>query len=333
MAFDTMYRVAVLMGGFGGEREVSLKSGRAVLQGLREAGHEAIPYDVTDPALPGLEDMLPDAAFVALHGAYGEDGGVQQVLDGMGIPYTGSDAEASRLGMDKLASKRLFVRHSVPTADYFVVGPRDDLRTAAGNAQAFGYPFVCKPVCSGSSLGISIVRSPRQLRAALSAARAEGDSVLVERYVRGREFTVGVLDGEALPMVELMVGREFFDYEAKYRGRLDRLRHPRRPAAHALPPCHRRRPARLPRPGLPTHGARGPALRIRQRPLRAGGQHHTRLHAPQPAADGGGGGRHPVCSGLRPGPPCRNPRCRPPAQPPERLSPTRDPRHGQETAQ
>ncbi len=216
MAFDTRYRVAVLMGGFGGEREVSLKSGRAVLQGLREAGHEAIPYDVTDPALPGLEDMLPDAAFVALHGAYGEDGGVQQMLDGMGIPYTGSDAEASRLGMDKLSSKRLFVRHSVPTADYFVVGPRDDLRTAAGNAQAFGYPFVCKPACSGSSLGISIVRSPRQLREALGAARAEGDSVLVERYVRGREFTIGVLDGEALPMVELVVGREFFDYEAKY---------------------------------------------------------------------------------------------------------------------
>ena len=216
MAFETKYRVAVLMGGFGGEREVSLKSGRAVLQGLREAGHEAIPYDVTDPALPGLEDMLPDAAFVALHGAFGEDGGVQQALEAMGIPYTGSDPQASRLGMDKLASKRLFVRHSVPTADYFVVGPRDDLRSVAGNAQAFGYPFVCKPACSGSSLGISIVRTPGQLRAALAAARAEGDAVLVERYVHGREFTVGLLDGEPLPMVELMVGREFFDYEAKY---------------------------------------------------------------------------------------------------------------------
>jgi D-alanine-D-alanine ligase len=216
MAFDTKYRIAVLMGGFGGEREVSLKSGRAVLQGLREAGHEALPYEVEDPALPGLEDMLPDAAFVALHGAFGEDGGVQQALENLDIPYTGSGPEASRLGMDKLASKRLFVRHSVPTADYFVIGPRDDLRAAAGSAEAFGYPFVCKPACSGSSLGVSIVRAPAQLEAALDSARAQGPDVLVERYIHGREFTVGVLDGEPLPLVELVVTREFFDFEAKY---------------------------------------------------------------------------------------------------------------------
>jgi D-alanine-D-alanine ligase len=216
MAYNTKYRVAVLMGGFGGEREVSLKSGRAVLGGLRDAGHEAIPYDVTDPSLPGLEDLLPEVAFVALHGSFGEDGGVQQALEEMGIPYTGSGPEASRLGMDKLASKRLFVRHSVPTADYFVVAQADDLRTVAGNADAFGYPFVCKPACSGSSLGISIVRAPGQLEAALAAARACGETVLVERYIRGREFTAGVLDGEPLPLVELTVGREFFDYEAKY---------------------------------------------------------------------------------------------------------------------
>jgi len=216
MAFDTKYRVAVLMGGFGGEREVSLKSGRAVLQGLREGGHEALPYEVTDPALPGLEDLMPDVCFVALHGAFGEDGGVQQALEDMGIPYTGSRPEASRLGMDKLASKRLFVRHSVPTADYFVVAQRDDLRTVASQAEQFGYPFVCKPVCGGSSLGISIVRAPSRLRAALRAARAEGETVLVERYVHGREFTAGVLDGEPLPLIELVVGREFFDYEAKY---------------------------------------------------------------------------------------------------------------------
>ena len=216
MAFDMKYRVAVLMGDFGGEREVSLKSGRAILKGLREAGHEAIPYEVTDPTLPGLEDMLPDVAFVALHGTFGEDGGVQQVLDGMAIPYTGSGAAASRLGMDKLASKRLFVRHGVPTADYFVIARGDDLCTIAQNAEQFGYPLVCKPTCSGSSLGISIVREPAQLQDAVSCARAVGDEVLVERYVSGREFTGGVLDGEALPLVELVVGREFFDYEAKY---------------------------------------------------------------------------------------------------------------------
>lgn len=216
MALHTRLRAAVLMGGFGGEREVSLKSGRAVVQGLREAGHEAIPYEVNDPTLPGLEDLLPDVAFIALHGVYGEDGGVQQALEDRDIPYTGSGPEASRLGMDKVASKRLFVRHSVPTADYFIIAPQEDLCSIAGKAQQFGYPLMCKPAAGGSSLGISMVRTPGALRAAVAAARDQGDRVLVERLIRGREFTAGVLEGEPLPLIELLVGREFFDYEAKY---------------------------------------------------------------------------------------------------------------------
>jgi D-alanine-D-alanine ligase len=204
------------MGGLSGEREVSLKSGKAVAQGLAEAGHEAIPYDVTGPALTGLREMAPDVAFVALHGTFGEDGAVQLILEDMGIPYTGSGPVASRLGMDKLASKRLFVRHAVPTADYFALGVGEGLAGAAARAAEFGYPLVCKPSASGSSLGVSIIRKPADLEAAIAAAREHGDTVLVERYVSGREFTVGVLEGEALPMIELIVGREFFDWTAKY---------------------------------------------------------------------------------------------------------------------
>lgn len=213
---DRKLRTAVLMGGIGGEREVSLKSGRAVAAALGKAGHEVIPYEVDQPDVSGLRRHRPDAVFVALHGAFGEDGTAQQMLDEMALPYTGSGPRASRFGMNKLASKRLFIRHAVPTADYLPLGPEIGDGAAAEQVAAFGYPVVCKPVAGGSSLGVSIVRRPSQLADALRQARGHGDTTLVERYVRGREFTVGILDGEALPIIELVVQNEFFDYRAKY---------------------------------------------------------------------------------------------------------------------
>ena len=209
-------RVAVLMGGLGGEREVSLKSGRAVCSGLKKAGHEVIPYEVNDPDLPGLWDMAPDVVFVALHGTFGEDGAVQSILEDAGVPYTGSRPEASRMAMDKIASKRMFVRHAVPTPGYFPVDPTQSLEDVTVLAEQFGYPLVVKPSASGSSLGVSIVKRWDQLAPALTAAREQSPDVLVEHLVRGREFTVGVLEGTALPMVELVVAEEFFDYSAKY---------------------------------------------------------------------------------------------------------------------
>ncbi len=209
-------KVAVLMGGPSGEREVSLKSGTAVAAALQEAGHEVIRYSVTGRSFPALKEMRPDVCFIALHGAFGEDGGAQELLEDMGIPYTGSGPVASRLGMDKVASKRLFIRNSVPTADYLVIAPMHSLEEAAAQAEQFGYPLICKPATSGSSLGVSIIRGPDELAEGIQQARRESDTVLAERYVRGREFTVGVLEGEALPMIELVVGRQFFDYEAKY---------------------------------------------------------------------------------------------------------------------
>lgn len=210
-------RVDVLMGGVGGERTISLKTGRAVASGLREAGHEVAAVDLQARALPDFGPTPPDAVFVALHGEFGEDGSIQQMLEDEGIPYTGSGPRASRLGMDKLASKRLFTRHAIPTADYFSVKDCDPLDRVQEVADQFGYPVVCKPVASGSSLGVTIARGPADLPAALAEAHAHGDTVLVERYVPGREFTVGVLEGQALPVVEMVVPGQFFDYKAKYK--------------------------------------------------------------------------------------------------------------------
>jgi D-alanine-D-alanine ligase len=211
-------KIAVLMGGVSNERAVSLKTGKAITEALNQIGHEAVPVDVQERNLDVLDDIAPDVVFVALHGEWGEDGQVQQMLEDKGIPYTGSGPEASRMGMDKVATKRAFIRHSVPTADYFVVKRQHDAARVAQQAAVFGYPLVCKPACGGSSIGVSIVRAPKELPAALDAAFAAPTEkeALLERYVRGREFTIGVLDGKALPVVEVVPHREFFDYEAKY---------------------------------------------------------------------------------------------------------------------
>jgi len=209
-------RTSVLMGGISSEREVSLRSGRAVCQALKEAGYTATPYDVIGPDLDGLQEQSPDVVFVALHGRFGEDGQVQRLLEMRGLPYTGSDPVASCLSMDKAASKRLFVRSAVPTPDYYVVDGQDSPSALARQAAQMGYPVVCKPADGGSSLGVSIVRRESELMPALGEALCYGRAALVERYIRGRELTVGILDERPLPLIELEAHREFFDYNAKY---------------------------------------------------------------------------------------------------------------------
>jgi D-alanine-D-alanine ligase len=209
-------KVAVLMGGMSNEREVSIKSGMAVVEGLREAGLTAVPFDVQDEQLTGLDKAGADVAFVALHGAFGEDGTVQEILEEMDMPYTGSGPEASYAGMDKAATKAAFVRHSIPTAGYFVARRGRDRSEVARYAEDLGYPLVCKPVCGGSSIGVSIVRNASDLGRALEQAWDEDDRAMLEMYVHGREITVGVLEDRPLPMIELVPDREFFDFQAKY---------------------------------------------------------------------------------------------------------------------
>jgi D-alanine-D-alanine ligase len=209
-------RIAVLMGGVSREREISLKSGRAVAQALREAGHDVVEFDVRSRDLSGLERVGAELAFIALHGEFGEDGQVQCLLERMDLPYTGSGPSASFVGLDKIESKRRFVIAAVPSPDYFAVTAEDDLRSRLATADAMGYPLVCKPAREGSSCGITVAHDSREFVAGICSALDHGPRVLVEKHVKGRELTVGILDGVPLPPIEIVPHREFFTYESKY---------------------------------------------------------------------------------------------------------------------
>jgi D-alanine-D-alanine ligase len=210
---DRSLKVAVLAGGPGSEREVSKRSGAAAHRALADAGFpaELVLIDAVAP------DPFPwDAAFLALHGRFGEDGTLQRLIEDRGIPYTGSPSDASHNAFDKILSKSLFVHHAVPTAGFTTVGKGDDHLARRSAASEVGFPLVVKPAREGSSVGVSIVRDPRALDAAVDLALRYDARVVVEEFIRGRELTVGVLEGRALPLVELRPRREFFDYEAKY---------------------------------------------------------------------------------------------------------------------
>jgi len=205
-----MKRVAVLMGGTSSEREVSLRSGAAVVEGLKEAGFDAVPVVLDKNVVERLPDGT-DAVFIALHGGYGENGGVQADLDRLGVPYTGPGAAASRITIDKIATKRVLEAAGVPTAPYEVLERGDDRLTLP-------LPVVVKPPRDGSSVGISKVAEPGQWPEALKAARAADPKgeVLVEAFIPGREWTVGVIGGEALPVVEIRAPNGWYGYTEKY---------------------------------------------------------------------------------------------------------------------
>jgi len=197
------HRVAVVMGGTSPEREISMVSGKAIAEGLRQAGETVHEVVANDDHLRELDDLLIDVVFIALHGTWGEDGGIQQLLESKGLPYTGSGVKASRRGMDKLLSKEAFAAHGVPTAPYESFAASDPLEEIVERAESLGFPVVVKPRAQGSSIGVSIVRRPGDLSAAVADALQYGPDGLLERYVAGRELTVGILDGGPLPIIEL----------------------------------------------------------------------------------------------------------------------------------
>ncbi|WP_126453518.1 D-alanine--D-alanine ligase [Sulfuriflexus mobilis] len=205
-------KVAVLMGGDSAEREVSLKSGQAVLTALLASGVDA---HAIDPATDNVHD-LPAAgfnrAFIILHGRGGEDGSMQAVLESIGLPYTGSGVLGSALSMDKLRCKWLWQGAGLPTPAWRVLKTADD----AEQAITLGLPLMMKPAREGSSIGISKVESAEQLKDAWRFAREYDDSVIAEQFVEGGEYTVSILNGEALPAILLETPREFYDYAAKY---------------------------------------------------------------------------------------------------------------------
>jgi D-alanine-D-alanine ligase len=239
-------KIAVLFGGTSEERDVSIASAAQVIPALRGLGHEVIAVDTatgrlsgpaeqrlltsgvgpkppSGSALAGMKQGAPvlateaadmrdvDVVFLALHGGAGEDGRIQAVLDLAGLPYTGSNHIASAAAMDKDLAKRLFRAAAVPTADWRMVPV-----SAEEVAGALGWPVVVKPNKQGSTVGLSIVRAPDALAAAVALAQRHDDEVMVERFIPGRELTVGVLEGHALPVGEIIVPGEVFDYQAKY---------------------------------------------------------------------------------------------------------------------
>ena len=201
--------IAVLMGGPGSEREISLASGQAVLRALRGLGLQAHPVDVTGTTL-----HLPpatDLAFNVIHGTFGEDGQVQEILERMGVPYTGAGVRSSRLAFDKSLAKAAFVAAAVPT-------PRAEIIDVSGGLRlpSFAAPLVVKPPREGSSVGVHIVRNPTEALTAITDAAKYGNDILVEEFIAGKELTVAILNDTALPVVQIKPREGFYDMSNKY---------------------------------------------------------------------------------------------------------------------
>ena len=208
-----MKKIAVLMGGRSSEREVSLASGRNVAEALASLGkYDVLPMDLKDDSLDGLPDGI-DAVYIALHGGWGENGGVQAALNARKIPYTGPGMQASLIAMDKVKTKMVLEMNAIPTAAWGLAN-RDT------PSSPLPLPVVVKPPCDGSSVGISKVSSAdgwaKARDLAFEAIGSGGDVVLVEEFVPGREFTVGVIDGEALPVIEIVAKNGWYGYHEKY---------------------------------------------------------------------------------------------------------------------
>lgn len=198
--------VVVLMGGPGTERDVSLRSGEAVARALRKGGVRALTLDVTNDEVRIPEGA--DLAFNMIHGTFGEDGALQDILDRIGIPYTGEGAAGSRMAFDKILTKRRFQEAGVPTAEWAVL--------RADDAAPFAPPLVLKAPRQGSSVGIHILRSQEGFRAAREDCLRYGPEILAEKFFQGKELTVGILGDAALPIIEIVARGGFYDYEHKY---------------------------------------------------------------------------------------------------------------------
>ncbi len=209
-------RVGVLYGGISAEREVSLRSGAAVARALAELGYPVEKIDVRDVPIGSLTQERMDVAFIALHGTFGEDGGIQSVLEVLGVPYTGSGVNASRLAMDKVASKACFHRAGLPTPAFvdLEAGWSDERKLAA--IAPMGLPVVVKPAAQGSSVGVTIVETEEQLPGAIARALEFDERAIAEEFIAGRELTVGILGDRALPIIELLYDGRIFTWQIKY---------------------------------------------------------------------------------------------------------------------
>ena len=207
-------KTAVLMGGLSAEREISLKTGNAVLKALLENGCNAVAVDVGHDLPQQLRDAQAEQAFICLHGRFGEDGTVQGLLEMMLIPYTGSGVMSSSMAMDKVVSKQIMLYHNIPTPGFFAYRAGED--RAALLKQCRRFPMVVKPAREGSTIGITVADDRCRLEEGLDLALELDDLVLIEDFIKGDEVTVSVLNGESLPIIKIVPKSGFYDYRSKY---------------------------------------------------------------------------------------------------------------------
>jgi len=210
-------KVGVLGGGVSSEREISLLSANEAYKVLRKNNIETVFIDITMRQEEKVKEMILnsniDLAFIALHGEFGEDGKIQKILEELDIPYTGSGSLASYLAMDKIASKEIFIKKGIPTADFVVYEADQSIDDLTFN---FKYPAVVKPFFSGSSVGVFIVNDKAELETALKKAIALQPKIIIEDYIKGREFTVGIFEDKPLAVVEIVLKSGYFDFTTKY---------------------------------------------------------------------------------------------------------------------
>ncbi|MCX5713687.1 MAG: D-alanine--D-alanine ligase [Candidatus Omnitrophica bacterium] len=223
IAKEDFGKIGVLMGGPSAEREISLKSGKAIFKALLERGINVEAIDITTDSIKENAQLLRsrgiDCAFLALHGCFGEDGQIQGILEGVGIAYTGSGVLASRLAMDKIASRRIFEQKGLNVPRYKVL-EKNVPKARFALEEDFSFPLVVKPASNGSSIGLSIVDGEGSFSDAIENAFNFDRKIIIEEYLRGREVTVGILDERPLPVIEVIPKRRFFDFEAKYQSGL-----------------------------------------------------------------------------------------------------------------
>ena len=214
--------IVVLMGGISPEREISLQSGKAVANALSKDNNNVIKIIVNDDMVNELDNYKIDVAFIALHGYFGEDGGIQEVLESKDIPYTGSDPASSQRAFDKSITQILLKNCGIRVPNRVLLSNDDEHVIQESVVTLGGFPLVVKPICEGSSIGISLVRDHAQLKNAVALAQKYSNKIICEEYIQGRELTVGILGDEALPVVEIIAHNDFFDFGAKYtKGRSD----------------------------------------------------------------------------------------------------------------
>jgi D-alanine-D-alanine ligase len=217
-------RIGVLMGGRSLERDISLRSGRRVSHALGQLGYDVLELDVDESLVPSLKKERPNLVYIALHGKFGEDGTIQELLEILDLPYTGPGVFASTIGFNKALSKEIFIREGIPTPSFFVLSEATFQEMGALHAleaagEKLGYPLVVKPVAQGSALGVKVVNSGQELAGAVHSALHYDDRVLLEEFIPGTEVAVSIIGNDnldTLPPVEVIPQSGFFDFESRY---------------------------------------------------------------------------------------------------------------------